>query len=282
MAKSSFQLLRPTPQSHPCLLPLSHAPHSALQKIRIGLRTAPGSALMTTFMAPQFQASTTSCFIDWKKNLQKKHNPTWDNETVLSMSVLVRLKPGSLSARTFMVFLPMNSRASSPPVNTLLPCRWGEGDCMRFDFYILLLRGSQQLPEDSVFKYWYQYDVIIFFIRRFIIHLIWFAFPWKSISHLICRTCNVILKGRLGKNKTYLGLLWPALSVWIDMYPGHKINRWPDCYFEKVLSQVTELCGAIYWNDKCSWQFREFFNRGPWSVEALGCFRWLLHTFRDE
>lgn len=62
-------------------------------------------------------------FYRLKENVAKVYNPTCDKETVLSMSVLVRLKPGSLSARTFMVFLPINSKASRPPVKTLLPCR---------------------------------------------------------------------------------------------------------------------------------------------------------------
>lgn len=48
---------------------------------------------------------------------------TWLRDAVFSIRVLVFLKPGSLSARTFMVFFPMNSRASSPPLMTDLPLK---------------------------------------------------------------------------------------------------------------------------------------------------------------
>lgn len=95
-----------------------------------------------------------------KEQITKVHNPTWDKETVLSMSVLVRLKPGSLSARTFIVFLPMNSRASRPPVKTLLPCQWD--NCTRLGFHVLLFLGSQHLLDCTIFKYEKQYKVTVF------------------------------------------------------------------------------------------------------------------------
>lgn len=40
---------------------------------------------------------------------------------VFCMRSLVLLKPGSLSAKTVIVFLPMNSKASRPPLITDLP-----------------------------------------------------------------------------------------------------------------------------------------------------------------
>lgn len=45
----------------------------------------------------------------------------WLSDAVFCIRVLVFLKPGSLSARTVMVFFPMNSRASKPPLITDLP-----------------------------------------------------------------------------------------------------------------------------------------------------------------
>lgn len=123
LTAASFQLLRPSlpppPTSHPTCSPSgnldrpSHRTRDRHSWPPVRLLAVPGLCHL---------------LFHWlKEKLAKNHNPTWDNETVLSMSVLVRLKPGSLSARTFMVFLPMNSNASSPPVKTLLPCRWGTG-----------------------------------------------------------------------------------------------------------------------------------------------------------
>lgn len=75
---------------------------------------------------------------------------TWDKETVRSISVLVRLNPGSLSARTIMVFLPMNSKASRPPVKTLLPCKWGKH--VRLDSPQLAVWQWPAVPKDPAFS----------------------------------------------------------------------------------------------------------------------------------
>ena len=48
---------------------------------------------------------------------------TCERVDVLIIRPLVFLNPGSPSAITSIVFLPMNSRASKPPVMTVLPCR---------------------------------------------------------------------------------------------------------------------------------------------------------------
>lgn len=52
---------------------------------------------------------------------------TWDSVEFLIISPLVFLNPGSPSAITSIVFFPINSRASRPPVITVLP--WEENRC---------------------------------------------------------------------------------------------------------------------------------------------------------
>lgn len=55
----------------------------------------------------------------WKAD--RSQRLTWDRVEFLFIRPLVFLKPGSPSAITSMVFLPMNSRASRPPVITVFP-----------------------------------------------------------------------------------------------------------------------------------------------------------------
>lgn len=78
--------------------------------------------------------------------------PTWDSVEFLIISPLVFLNPGSPSAITSIVFFPINSRASSPPVITVLP--WDESLCFQtlchtHGWYIFKLNSSAY---EKVFK----------------------------------------------------------------------------------------------------------------------------------